>query len=102
MPDSSFVGYVGEADFHDGVILAVEHRDGTACVRLRGASGKVFVVDFGGVRSVRANKPEGMVLYALSELTGEPPVRRFSFANWDDDSWAYLQVDAETIAVREE
>lgn len=102
MADPSFIGYVGDADFHDGAVVAVEQQHGIARVRVRGASGKVFVVDFGGVRAVRANQPEGMVLYALSELRGEPPLRRFAFANWDDDSPAYLEVDAESIAVGEE
>ena len=37
----------------------------------------------------------------LTELTADPPVRRFAFANWDDDDSAYLEVDAETIAVHE-
>jgi hypothetical protein len=102
MAEASFVGYVGDADFHDGSVLAVEHQGSTARVRVRGASGKVFVVDFGGVRAVRANRAEGMVLYALSELSSEPPLRRFAFANCDEDSPAYLEVDAETLAVRED
>src|SRR5262245_6913144 len=97
----SFVGYIGDADFHDGSVLAIERQDGAVCVRVRGASGKLFVVDFGGVRAVRASQPEGMVLYALSELAGDPPVRRFVFANWDEDGGAHLEVDAETVAVRE-
>lgn len=42
------------------------------------------------------------MLYALSELRCEPPLRRFAFANWDDDSTAYLEVEAETVTVREE
>src|SRR4051794_25394093 len=102
MSEAAFVGYVGDADFHDGSVWAVEHQGTTARVWVRGASGNVFVVEFGGVRAVRANQPEGMVLYALSELRGEPPLRRFAFANWDDDSPAHLEVDAETVAVREE
>src|SRR5262245_60488157 len=102
MAGSSFVGYVGDPDFHDGSVVATEHDGGIFRVRVRGASGTVFRVDFGGVRAVRANHPEGMVIYALTELSGEPPVRCFSFANWDDEGSAYLQVDAETIAVREE
>jgi hypothetical protein len=102
MTDASFVGYVGDADFHDGTVLAVEQQYGMARVRVRGASGKVLVVEFRGVRAVRANQPEGMMLYALSELRGELPLRRFAFANWDDDSPACLEVDAESIAVREE
>jgi hypothetical protein len=102
MAGSSFVGYVGDAEFHDGSVLAVEQRGGMVRVRVRGAGGGVFVVEFGGVRAMRAARPEGMLLYALSELSGEPPLRRFTFANWDDDSEAYLEVDAETIRVHEE
>lgn len=102
MAEAQFVGYVGDADFHDGSVLAIEHQGSTANVRIRGASGKVFVVDFGGVRAVRANQAEGMMLYALSELRSEPPVRRFAFANSDDDSAAHLEIDAQTIAIREE
>jgi hypothetical protein len=101
MADPSFVGYVGDSDFHDGVIVAVEHQNGMARVRVRGFSGKAFVVEFSGVRVVRANQPDGMALYALTEMRGEAPLRRFVFANWDDDSAAYLEVDAESIAVRE-
>src|SRR5437588_522889 len=51
MPDSSFIGYVGNADFHDGSIVSVEQHDGTVSVRVRGASGKLFVVDFRGITS---------------------------------------------------
>jgi hypothetical protein len=71
-------------------------------VRVRGASGKAFVVAFSGVFAVRANCPEGMMLYALTELRGEPPLRRFVFANWDDDSKAYLEVDATSFSILEE
>lgn len=98
----SFVGYIGDADFHDGTVVAVEQQDGVARVRVRGASGKLFVVVFGGVREVRKSCPEGMVLYALCEIRCESPLRRFIFANWDDDSPACLEVEAETIAVRDE
>jgi len=102
MADSTFIGYVGDAAFHDGSVLTVEQHDDTTRVRVRGCSGKVFVVTFGGVRAVRAKRPEGMMLYALSEIRGEPPLRRFVFANWDDDDDASLEVDAENFAVREE
>jgi len=100
MSDSMFVGYVGEADFHDGSIEAVEQEDGTFHVRVRGFSGKLYIVTFNGVRAVRANRPEGMVLYALSEVRCEPPLRRFVFNNWDDEDDATLAVDAESLAFR--
>jgi hypothetical protein len=102
MAESSFVGYVGDADFHDGSVLAVEQQGGIVRVRVCGASGRVFVVEFGGVRAVRAARPEGMLLYALSELSCERPLRRFAFTNWDDDSDAYLEVESETITVQGE
>ena len=102
MPDSSFIRYVGEADFHDGSIVSVEQHEENVRVRVRGASGKVFVVDFSGVREVRANEPEGMMLYALSEMTSQPPLRRFVFANWDDQSKAILEVDAAGFMVSTE
>jgi hypothetical protein len=102
MSESSFIGYVGEADFHDGSILAVEQQDGTVRVRVRGASGKVFVVDFSEVRAVRSQHPEGMLLYALSEMSCQPPIRRFVFAKWDADSKAHLEVDAASFSIHEE
>src|SRR5262249_25015195 len=96
---SSFVGYVGDPDFHDGSIVTVEKRDDTVRVRVRGFSGKSFLVSFTGVRAVRASEPEGMMLYSLTEFSCERPTRRFVFANWDDDSKAYLQVDALDFSV---
>ncbi len=98
----SFVGYIGEPDLHDGTVVAVESHNDHIRVRVRGASGKEFVVEFRGVRALRANRPEGMPLYALSELSGSPPVRRFAFANWDETDEAFLEVDAETVDVREQ
>jgi len=102
MPDSSFIGYVGDADFHDGSIVSVEQRDRTLSVHVRGASGKLFVVEFSGVAQVRAVEPEDMMLYVLSEMSCQPPLRRFVFANWDDESKARLEVDAAGFTVSSE
>ena len=101
MSDPSFIAYVGDPDFHDGSILAVEQEDDVLRVRVRGASGKVFVVTFNGVLAVRKNRPEGMLLYSLSEQRGEPPLRRFVFANWDNDSKACLEIDSTGFSVLE-
>jgi hypothetical protein len=102
MPPSSFIAYVGDPDFHDGAILSVEQHGRGVRVRVQGASGKVYAVDFSGVGAVRAHRSAGMTLYALSELRAEPPLRRFVFANWDDDGDAQLEVDAASFAVHEE
>jgi hypothetical protein len=43
-----------------------------------------------------------MMLYALTEMSDDPPMRRFVFANWDEESDARLEVRAESMAVRKE
>jgi hypothetical protein len=99
MGDTSFIGYVGEPDFHDGSVLTVERTNDSVRVRVRGASGKIFVAEFTGIRDVRSSRPEGMLLYALSEMCGQPPFRRFVFANSDDKDEAALEIDAEKFRV---
>src|SRR6267154_2155628 len=100
MNDSAFVAYRGNADFYDGTLLDF-HREGSIVrTQVRGASMKVYVVEFTGVRDVRANKPEGMVLYSLSELLGDAPLRRFVFVNSDEEDAASLEIDAEGLVVQ--
>jgi len=91
---SDFLGYVGDPDLHDGSIASVDQCGDNVRVRVRGFSGKFFIVSFTGVRALRASEPEGMMLYALIEYSCQPPTRRFVFANWDDDSKACLEIDA--------
>jgi hypothetical protein len=102
MIDSSFVAYRGNADFHDGTLLDF-HREGSIVrARVRGASKKIYIVEFTGVQGVRANRPEGMLLYSLTELLGEAPLRRFVFVNWHEEDAAALEIDAEGFLVQSE
>src|SRR5262245_30384268 len=99
MRDPSFVGYVKDADYHDATVLSIDTAGDIVRVRVRGYDEKIFVSEFGGVRTVRATRPEGMMLYALSEMRSTPPLRRFVFTNWHDDDDAALEIDAETLRV---
>ncbi|MFQ5503873.1 MAG: hypothetical protein ACE5F1_03640 [Planctomycetota bacterium] len=54
------------------------------------------------MKKIRSVRPEGMYLYALSELTAEPPHRRFDFTNWDDEGDAMLQILARSFGHTEE
>ena len=101
MPISSFIGYVGPSDFHDGSILSVEQGESIARVRISGANGSEFLIECRGVHAVRARNPVGMLLYAVSEMRLEPPLRRFAFANFNADDTAFLEIDAETFMVVE-
>ena len=98
MSESSFIGYVGDADFHDGRILNAVKSDNSAHVRIRGGSGQIFVVIFDGVSAMRARCAEGMMLYALAEVTCDPPLRRFVFLNWDENEESHLEVEALNIS----
>lgn len=102
MGDTAFKGYVGEPDFHDGSVVAVDRRDDSVRVRVRGASGKVYVAEFTGIHAVRSTRPECMLLYALGEVQAQPPYRRFVFANWDEQDDGALEIDAESFRVYED
>jgi len=78
---SKFKAYVGDPDFHDGVIERVCQEATEISVEISGYSGTRYKVRFSGVESVISHNPEGMVLYALSEVEAEFPLREFHFAN---------------------
>lgn len=94
MGTSEFVGYVGPPQLHDGRILRFSHRDGVASVLVEGDDGRQFTLEFEEVVQVEADRPEGMRLYALSEMTARSLLRRYVFANWDDEDPRRLELTA--------
>jgi hypothetical protein len=102
MSSEEFIGYVGDRDFHDGHVVTVDREGDTARVRVRGASGRGFVVEFRGVQVIRFEHPEGMMIYALSEMRALPPTRRFVFGNWDEDDKSFLEIEAESFSVTDD
>ena len=68
MEESELVGYVGPPQLHDGRILRFSHWGSVASVLVEGDDGRQFTLEFEGVEQVEADRPEGMVLYALSEM----------------------------------
>jgi hypothetical protein len=100
MKSPDFVGYVGLPDFHDGVVLRVSLEGKTVEVVVQGYSGREHVVLFEGVQAVEMNQPEGMLLYSLSEMWASPPLRKFVFANNEEDHPGYLSILATDFSVR--
>ena len=92
-----FVAYVGPPEIHDGVVEAVEREGDQVRVLLRGGIGRPIEVVFRGVESVTARRAEGMVLYALAEMRAPAPLRRFVFANWEEEDDASLEVIAREL-----
>ena len=100
MSSDEFVGYVGHPDFHDGTVMYVGSTSDGVVVDIDGASGQKFIVEFCGVTDMRSNHAEVMMLYGLVEMRTPRGTKRFVFANWDEESNAYLEVEAEGISVR--
>lgn len=94
MSGTTFIAYVGDRDFHDAYIRSVSHAVDRVEVTLEAHNKRTIQVRFSGVRKVVAVHPEGMMIYALSEMRAEPPYRYFVFANWDEDDQATLEVEA--------
>ena len=85
MRETEFIAYVGIADIHDGTVLRVSAEGETAEVVIEGCSGREHSILFDGVDHVEMNEPEGMLLYSLSEMRAEPPLRKFVFTNNNDE-----------------
>jgi len=101
MPDNSFIAYVAPSDLHDGRINKVTPLGDTVTVEVAGESGRSISLVFRGVTDVQAVEPVGMILYALSEMRTTPPLRRFVFINWDEESSARLEILAEGLQVED-
>jgi hypothetical protein len=101
MPESDFIGYVHVPDVHDGVILEVRERGDAVRVLVKAYDGRLYALEFHGVRSLRSHQPEGMMLYGLVEMAAAPPSRRFVFAEWEDGGARYLEVTAEEMKSNE-
>jgi hypothetical protein len=96
IPESDFIGYVHEPDVHD-VILRVRDNGELVGVLVKAYDGRLYALEFQGVQSLKAHRPEGMILYALIEMEAAPPSRRFVFADWEGSGGRYLEVTAEVM-----
>ena len=101
MNDPDFIGYIDKPDVHDGFVLQVQDNGGTARILVRAYDGQLYAFEFDGVKSITSLKPEGMMLYSLSEMAAPQPFRRFVFVNWEDDSENALEVMAQQMRVRD-
>jgi len=97
-----FKAYVGDPDFHDGIIKQVRSELTEVSVEVAGYSSAVYVVRFTGVESVVSHSPEGMLLYALCEMEAEMPLRGFHFVNSNEPHEkggdSRLEISARTVS----
>jgi hypothetical protein len=80
--EDDFVAYVGDESIHDGTVISVHRANDRAEVVLATQNGRSVRCVFEGVENVTTNSPEGMTVYALSEVrTTDPALRKFIFVN---------------------
>ena len=96
--NGEFVAYVGPSNLHDATIRNIASEPNNITVFIEAsvyekAAGPNFALHFYGVTHHYAVEPKGMMLYALIEMRCEPPLRKFSFANSEDDA-ARLEIIA--------
>ena len=99
MQIDDFIGYIGDPDFHDGTVVEVKLQDDGAMVQLQGGSGVHFFIGFLEVEQINSYRPENMIIYALSEMKCQAPMRHFVFVNWDDEDGAHLEIFAKEFQV---
>lgn len=99
MRDEPSIRHVGPCEIHDAHVIEVLQQDSRVEVRLKDASGTEFTIAFEGVEAIAAVRPVGMMVYSLLEMGSAPPLRRFVFANWDEESEASLEIVAAGFGV---
>ncbi|HET9409277.1 MAG TPA: hypothetical protein VFO39_18695 [Candidatus Sulfotelmatobacter sp.] len=104
MSPGKFKAYIGDPDFHDGVVVRIRRASGQVDVEVEGYSGTHYLVLFDGVTSVMTRNPEGMVLYALTEMEADGTSRHFVFANSreadQEGGESALEIEAREFTVR--
>ncbi|MCY6372200.1 hypothetical protein [Clostridium ganghwense] len=100
MHEESFVRYIGDYRVHDSRIKAIESDQNTLQVSLRSEDNEIIIVKFVGVKSVSSNRPEGMILYSISEMKEQSPFRKFVFVNWNDDDDASLEIISQDCIIQ--
>jgi hypothetical protein len=69
-------------------------------VLIRSANLELFKVIFYDVNDVKTNKTKDMMIYSITEIRGEEPLRNFVFVNWDEQDDAYLEIIAKSYTIK--
>ncbi len=97
--DNEFIGYIGIPEIHDAKVTGVQHVDDKVSVILNSYEQKSFRIEFDGVQSITSIRPEGMMVYSLSEMRAPAPIRHFMFTNWDEEDDATLEIWAQGFTI---
>ena len=100
MANDEFVAYVGDPEIHDAVVKSVSYNGQQAEMSVETLDGRRIHISFSDVKLFHAHEPLGMVLYALNEMRGIPPYRKFAFTNSEESSDSVLYLEAREFVCR--
>ena len=91
----TFIAWVGPQELHGATILRLIQTNNNARIFLQDPAGRPFALEFLDVMSLHTTRPEGMRVYGLSEIEASPPLRRFVFVDWDENTVRKLEITAQ-------
>lgn len=100
MYEEIFVGYIGDYRIHDSKIKSIKSEEDNFQVSLISEDNEIIIVKFVGVKSIKVNRPEGMILYSISEMEEQSPFRKFIFVNSDEENDAELEIIAHDYIIQ--
>jgi hypothetical protein len=99
MQEGSFVRFIGDYRLHDSRIKEIKSTEDIVQVSIISEGNEIITVKFVGVKSINANRPEGMIIYSISEMVWQSPYRKFVFANWNEEDDASIEIVAKDCII---
>jgi len=100
MYNENLIGYIGDYRIHDSKIHAIETDNDNIHVSLVSDDKETIKVTFIEVKSIKSNNALGMILYAISEIKEQQPLRKFIFINWDEEDASSLEIVAQDCIIQ--
>jgi hypothetical protein len=98
---SDFIRYVGPPTIHDSTFLLFQKAESDSFdVHLKSADGDIIILRFIDVSDITYSKPEGMFVYALSEVTCDLGLHRYIFVNSEEDSESFFEITCKEIQIQ--
>lgn len=92
-----FIRNIGDYRVHDGKIIEINMTNNNVSVKVQCQKDEILEFVFYDIKFIKENKPIGMWLYSIREMTTDNPYRYFNFLNWDEEDEAYLDIIAKNF-----
>lgn len=94
-----FKQYVGPEKVCDATVERIVSSDKNTNVFLRSEYGEQFAVEFSDVLNVNAKNADGMMVFALAEMSEKHPFRKFIFVNNKEKDDSTIEIVARNFGI---